>query len=50
MDRGIEKLNRDVTDVDGYVDMLKAEHMARAGVSAVRTEDDMYKTLLDVYA
>ncbi len=49
MDKGVKRINRDEY-VEGFIEMNQAVRMARAGVTALRTEDKMYETLLDIYA
>jgi hypothetical protein len=47
--RGAKRINRDEV-IEGFVDMQNAVRQAQANITAIRTEDKMSKTLIDLYA
>lgn len=49
LERGVERVNRDEI-VEGYVDMMEAERLAKANIAAIRTADRLLGSLLDIYA
>ncbi len=48
LDSGAEKINRDEI-VEGYVDMNEAVRAAQANMIAIRAEDRLLGSLLDLY-
>jgi hypothetical protein len=44
-----EEVNRDRV-FEGQVKLIKAEHQLSANLAVIRTEDRMYRSLIDIYA
>jgi hypothetical protein len=48
LEKGAVRVNKDEW-VEGYIDMRLGVHQAQANISAIRTEDKMLGTLLDIF-
>ncbi|MEE9443640.1 MAG: hypothetical protein V3V99_13325 [candidate division Zixibacteria bacterium] len=49
LERGTGKIEKDEI-ASGYVDLSNAERTAEAGSHAIRVEDEMYRSFLDIFA
>ena len=49
LERGTAKIEK-YEIASGYVDLDNAEHTARAAGQVIRVEDEMYRSLLDIFA
>lgn len=49
LERGTEKIEKNEI-ASGYVDLSNAERTAKAGTKAIRVENEMYRSLLDIFA